>query len=65
MELGSYSLMMALIFMEHLQMGLSKVKADLYQAPNHIIKVMYGTMLPKVKEDIVTIYKNTHMMVSG
>lgn len=57
--------MMALIFMEHLQMGLSKVKADLYQAPNHIIKVMYGTMLPKVKEDIVTIYKNTHMMVSG
>ena len=65
MELDNCFLMMALTFMEHLQMGLCKAKEDLYLALNHIIKVKYGIMLLKEKENIVTIYKNIHIRVNG
>ena len=60
MELDNYFGSMVLILVELFQMDLFKVKEDLFQAVDHIIKVKYGIMLLKEKENIVMIKKNIH-----
>ena len=65
MELDNYFGSMVLILVELFQMDLFKVKEDLFQAVDHIIKVKYGIMLLKEKENIVMIKKNIHIQDNG